>query len=100
MWLPCPLLIRHQTRVLAQTIIGEIVKTLIGKNHAAFSLLATAVFSIGMTVTPVFGDIIYSGVQNISLQGAANTNQVWNIVLAADPAAWDTLNLGIAQVGS
>jgi hypothetical protein len=77
------------------------VKSIIGaKNHCGGILFLTVIFWLGMSVTPVLGDIVYSGVQDISLQGVANTNQVWNIVLAADPTPWDTLNLEIAQAGS
>jgi len=76
------------------------VKTSEKTNHSGINLLSIVILSVGMTVTPVFGDIVYSGVQNMPLQGVAGTNQFWNIFLAGDPAAWDTLNLEIAQLAS
>ena len=44
---------------------------------------------------PAFGNITYSGLQTVSLQGAPGTNQALTINLAGDPGTWDSLNLGI-----
>jgi hypothetical protein len=46
-------------------------------------------------IAPVFGTIIYSGPQNLLLQGVPNTSQSLTINLAGNLAGWDTLQLSI-----
>jgi hypothetical protein len=58
--------------------------------------LPLVVFWIGISATPAFGNITYSGPQNISLQGVPDTTQVLTIHLAGDSGSWDALNLSVS----
>ena len=58
-------------------------------------------------VGPASADVIYSGIQNIVFQAAPGMSATTTIVLAGDPASWDTLFLvtgpssgGISVIGA
>jgi hypothetical protein len=66
------------------------------KNQSFASRMSVCVFGIAATMTPAFGSIIYSGPENLVLQGVPGTIQSLTIHLAGDPGSWDTLQLTIA----
>jgi len=57
--------------------------------------MSVCAFGIAFAMTPVFGSIIYSGPENLVLQGVPNAVQSLTIHLAGDPSSWDTLQLSI-----
>jgi len=60
--------------------------------------VATFVWINVVSLNSVFPAIIYSGPQNLSLEGILNTSQALFIDLAGDPAGtWDNLKLSIAS---
>jgi len=58
-------------------------------------VLITAACLAALAATPAMADIVYSGPQNIVLQGAPDSNQFFNIFIAGAPASWDTLGIEI-----
>lgn len=62
-------------------------------------ITTTVALWIGISALPAFGNITYSGLRNISLQGVDGTSQTLTLNLAGDTASWDTFNLGIYLPG-
>ncbi len=59
-------------------------------------LSAVVLFAVSSTAATVYGNVIYSGPQDILLQGVPDTFQRITIHLAGDAGTWDLLDLGIA----
>jgi hypothetical protein len=66
--------------------------------HRSTLFVATFVWINVVSLNSVFPAIIYSGPQNLSLEGILNTSQALFIDLAGDTAGtWDNLKLSIAS---
>jgi len=64
-----------------------------------FVVYAFIVFLALANAGPASGDLIYSGLQNILLQGVPNSVQTLTLDLASDAGTWDNLQLEISEIG-
>jgi hypothetical protein len=63
-------------------------------------LIATTFLASSVFPNPLLGTVVYSGIQNLTLQGTGNGTQASTIVIAGDPVGtWDQLRLSVFPQG-
>jgi len=67
------------------------------KRHNFVAIAGALACAAVASLTPAFGGTIYSGPQDLVLQGVPDTTQSLTIYLAGVAASWDTLQLSISS---